>query len=97
MSQYRVTLEFDLTVLDEQLARDFAANFYHNLVGESLAAGSSVTTEHGESPEVAIHSVAQNMRSTVGVLALGALTIGMEQVLPNGTVANARTSAHELD
>ncbi len=76
MSGYRVTLQFDLDINDDQQAKAAAAAQMHRLVQEAESEGGSAASPRGESPEVAIHGMTQSMRATASIVAVQVLAQG---------------------
>ncbi len=86
MSGFRVTLQFDLDIDDDEQAKAFAAECLHARV---QAEGGRAVTQRGESPEVAIHGMAQHMQAAASVVATELLARGAE-TLPWLHVSNAK-------
>jgi hypothetical protein len=78
--QYRVSLEFDLDVLDDARARELAASSMQRRVQAGEARGRTPTTWRGESPEVTLHALVQDMDAVAVMLALEILRRGTETV-----------------
>jgi hypothetical protein len=76
--QHRVSVEFDLDVLDEAQARALAASSMQRRVQAGEARGRKPTTWRGESPEVTLHALVQDMDAVAVMLALEILRRGVE-------------------
>ena len=74
--RHRVRLEFDVEILDEEQAKALAAASMGRRVQDSENAGLQPSTSRGQSPEVAVHAVVQDMRAVSVMLALELLRRG---------------------
>ncbi|MGK5111126.1 MULTISPECIES: hypothetical protein [unclassified Geodermatophilus] len=80
MTKFRVSLEFDLDIGDDAQARALAADSMQRRVRAVEADGRQPETWRGESPEVTLHAVAQDMEATAVMLALEVLRRGARTV-----------------
>ena len=80
MARFRVTLEFDLEVLDEEAAKAAATAAMRHIIDTELSQGAAFEAAAGQSPEVITHGLAQDSpRAVATTVAVLALAKGMEQ------------------
>lgn len=77
MSRFRVTLEFDLDIHDEDQAQALASGMLRDMAAmEELLGGRPPVMPAGESPEVTAHRFAQDPSTTASLVAAQALARG---------------------
>ena len=81
MTTYRVNVEFDLVIGDDTQARALAASSMARRIAAEEARGRHPVTWRGESPEVTLHDLVQDMDAVAVLVALEILRRGA-QTLP---------------
>ncbi len=86
MRTVRVKAEFDLTITDDAAARELSAGFMRGTVQETVAGGGTVPAD-GQSPEVAVHGLAQEDKIVQSLIVREVLGRGADS-LPFVTVSD---------
>jgi hypothetical protein len=60
METHRVTLEFDVRIDDDEQAKTIAGEMMRMIAEQNTPEGGQIVTSRGESPEVALHGLAQS-------------------------------------
>ena len=80
MSTYRVSMECTIEIHDEAQAQALAAESMSRRIRQTHTPGTHVGTSSGESPEVAIYGLSQEMPATALMIALEVLWRGAATV-----------------
>lgn len=97
MPRYRVTMEFDLIVKDEDQAKRVAAEYLRQHATMSENRGEKFVSSFGASPEVASHEMAQHDRATATTVAVQLLAWGLRGQQGWVDVAHVNLSNEPMD
>jgi hypothetical protein len=78
MSKFSVQMSCDIEINDEDQAKALASEYVRFVTQQAEARGGTVTTDSGESAEVAIHRLIQDMNKTACAVVSAALLQGLQ-------------------